>query len=85
MCPDSKNIFTDATDRSRIAQSVFLQEFKGFNKEQEAKLKDKKRKRGGSKVAKWKDIFDILFPDAIETTSHQLFSNFKTVLLNDAT
>ncbi|KAF4937094.1 hypothetical protein CGCF245_v005921 [Colletotrichum fructicola] len=44
----------------------FLQEFKGFNKEQEAKLKDKKRKRGGSKVAKWKDIFDILFPDAIE-------------------
>ncbi|KAF4896603.1 hypothetical protein CGCF415_v005723 [Colletotrichum fructicola] len=61
-----ENIFTDATDRSRIAQSVFLQEFKGFNKEQEAKLKDKKRKRGGSKVAKWKDIFDILFPDAIE-------------------
>ncbi|KAL3301697.1 zinc finger c2h2-type protein [Colletotrichum asianum] len=44
----------------------FLREFKGFNKEQEAKLRDKKRKRGGSNEEKWKDIFNILFPDATE-------------------
>ncbi|CAI0652798.1 unnamed protein product [Colletotrichum noveboracense] len=33
------------------------------------KLKDKKRKRGESNEEKWKDIFNILFPDAIETPS----------------
>ncbi|EQB56218.1 hypothetical protein CGLO_03784 [Colletotrichum gloeosporioides Cg-14] len=31
------------------------------------KLKDKKRKHGESNEDKWKDIFNILFPDAIET------------------
>ncbi|KAF5489182.1 hypothetical protein CGCS363_v011894 [Colletotrichum siamense] len=46
-----------------------LREFKGFNDEQEAKLRDKKRKRGESNEEKWKDIFSILFPDAKEIPS----------------
>ncbi|KAK2768005.1 hypothetical protein CKAH01_04573 [Colletotrichum kahawae] len=47
----------------------FPGEFEGFDEEQEMKLKDKKRKRGESNEEKWKDIFNVLFPDAIETSN----------------
>ncbi|KAF4928164.1 hypothetical protein CGCVW01_v002137 [Colletotrichum viniferum] len=46
-----------------------LQELKGFDKEQEARLRDRKRKRGESNEEKWKDIFNILFPDTTEIPS----------------
>ncbi|KAI8295674.1 hypothetical protein K4K59_004505 [Colletotrichum sp. SAR11_240] len=67
----------------------FLQRFEGFNEEQEAKLKDKKRKRGESNEEKWKDIFKILFPDTVEIPSpyykspaHERFQDRTTKTAN---
>ncbi|KAH7090412.1 hypothetical protein FB567DRAFT_626393 [Paraphoma chrysanthemicola] len=66
---DSKVIFTDCTEHARSTESCVVTEVSppgGFNKDQEAKLKDRKSMfQAETEEEKWKIVYLILFLDTL--------------------